>query len=327
MLRRASCIQYIYINRQKGINKMILSPLDTEVMRGQYKDNLFTQLGRLHSAGLTKRVSPNGLINAVVDGEEVPSFVLPIKSHNLRGDSIYYIDLRKSNRDYRVNEMTGVLEPLIMSHANFLTHLAAAEETWVKSPGDFSGIYNDAGRVYALWLAKRISNKLVLAPQQTNELIIYFAYYWMTATTKYPQINDAEYNGLVNRICQMFGFHPPEVYTTLDSFQCKVPTGFDNLCEMISATNHNPKLQKFSRIAVQTIALGSWFGQLGREMSTIMVEYPPYFMTVLYHALSERTYRDTPISKLGTSVMKSERQKAYTLILADLFKRALTSTF
>lgn len=304
---------------------MIISPLETQVMRGKPVDAISKTLLRALSANITKPLmNSQGLVQAVIDGEEVPAFTTPIRAVDAMGRVRYFVDLRKSRREYEYNEISGQFKPLPLSDANFTVNLALIEQVWSVYPGALNSVYYDACRVYAFWMATRITAKLVLSPQQTNELLCYFAYYWLNSSKRVATLSEMEYDDTVNIICRIFGFQAPEVYTYLDPFNKVVHANIDALCLDIAKVNGSPKLAKFNRIVLQTMLLGSWFGGNANEISSIATEYPPYFIIMLYRALGERTFKDTIIAKLATRFLNSGKQKQYLLIVGDALNRAAT---
>lgn len=305
---------------------MILNPQDALVMRGHPIDVIVKGLIPLLIAKRSKSLfNSNGCVQAIIrDETTVPAFNLPIKVLDTQGRPHYFVDLRKtSTREYRLSDGDTTYIPTPGTEAQFQTHLALAMKVWQDGLAEFAGVYFNATRIYALWIASRLTKRLVLDPAKQNELTILFAYFFITRTVREKRISEQQYDQFVNKISQLFGYRPPEVYTVLDPLERMIPENIQALCQFIATYDDNPKLNKFNQVLLQTVLIGSWFGGPNvKELIAIAVEYPPAFLTLVYRGLSERTYKDTDIAQLANRLLRAQDQKSYTMQFASTLARA-----
>ena len=302
---------------------MILTPQESKVMDGRPFDAIITGLQRALATNMLVRLDNSDHIYAVtlVD-ESIPAFTLPIMVVDVMGRKRVCIDLRKNTREYKIDEVKGTFIPVLLTETNFLVNLAIAQSVWREGPAEFNNIYFDACRIYAMWLAMKTSKRLVLSAQQQNDLVISFSYYWLTRYNSEEYLNDNYYNFIVNKISTLYGFNQNEVLAVLDKFNKVVFTDIEVFCKAISHNAENPKMKSFNRILLQTMVLGSWLGgSNSRELTSVAVEYPPVFLTILYRALNERSFRNSDITQLAMKLLNKAKQDSYSLVFADILRR------
>lgn len=302
---------------------MILTPQESKVMDGRPFDAIISGLQRALAANMLVRLEGSDKIYAVtILDESIPAFSMPITVMDVMGRRRICIDVRKNNREYTINEVTGTFKPALLTETNFLVNLAIAQDIWREGPAEFNNVYFDACRIYAMWLAMKTSKRLVLSAQQQNELVISFAYYWLTRYNSESFINENYYNFIVNKISTLFGFNQNEVYTILNRFNKVVFEDIDVFCKTLSQVIDNPKMKTFNRVLLQTMILGSWLGGVNaRELTAVAVEYPPVFLTILYRALNERSFKNSDITQLAMKLLNKAKQDGYSLVFADILRR------
>lgn len=307
---------------------MILTPQETLVMGKRDYNAIISGLVRANTVNLLRPLSnSNGLVRAVTDVEEaIPMFTLPIGIRDTMGNELVCIDLRKSNREWKPSPFGNGFEPLALTEASFLTNLAIAQHVWKKNPAEYNMIYTDAARVYAMWIGMKIAKKLVLPLEIQNEMIAAFSYYWITRTFDHNVLTEQDYQYIVGRIGQMFGFNQNEVGHYLAKYNKAIHENIDEFCEALKNAVNNPKMKNFNRILLQAILMGSWGPSInGREMIAVAVEFPPMFMTMLYRGMQEKSFKNTDIVQLGTKLLNQQKQQQYQLIFSDILKRATSN--
>lgn len=300
---------------------MMMTPQETLILRNRAYDKILSGLQRaLAIQQLRPLHDSNGTIVAVVEGDEVPAFTLPIQFYDVTGRGYYAVDLRKGNREYDIVD-DGSLKPRLLTETNFLINTALAQKCWRENLNYFNTVYYDSARVYAYWLGMKVAKRLALGPLQQNELICYFAYYYLTRVYKQEVLHQMEYDQLVYKIAQLLGLSGNEVVTILEPMARQIYPDLEAFCVEISKVNPNPKLAKFNRVLVQGLMIGSWLGINGRELVAVATEYPPVFMTMLYRAINERSFKDTDIAQVALRILNSTKQKQYNLVYSDILKR------
>lgn len=301
---------------------MISLPQETMIMTGKPHQKIIQELQKAIVLKQTKSLSgSNGLIHALVEGDTIPPFTLPIKLRDTHGDVKVCIDLRRSKREYRLDDLGEQYSPLPLSDAKFLTDLAILVNVWSISPNAFSPIYNNACRVYASWIGFEISKRLTLSVQDQTRMIIYFAYFFLTRSLPTKTIHQNDFNFMVMMISRLFGFNQDEVNNVLMGFQYEIPQTLDALCKKIREMEENPKLKDFSTLLVMTMLFGGWISSINpRELIGVAIEYPPLFIMMMYRGLNERGFKKARISDLSLRLLDTRNQQAFSLTLAHILK-------
>ena len=304
---------------RKRIN-MILTPQEASIMVGRPNQKIIQELQKAITLKQTKPLEGgNGLVHALLEGESVPQFTLPMRVRDVHGNVVMCIDLRRSRREYSLNTLGDKYNPLPLTDAKFLTDFAILIQAWCTNVNEFASVYSTGCRVYASWIGFEISKRLALQPQQQNEMIIYFAYFWLTRNFNTRALHQNDYTFIVNSIARYFGFRMDEVQNTLAGFQLEVPAHLDDFCKKIQSINENPKLRDLSAALVMTMLFGSWMSSLNpRELVAVAIEYPPLFMMMMYRGLNERSFKKAKIADLTLRLLDVNNQKSFSLTLSHI---------
>lgn len=299
---------------------MILIPQEASIMVGRPNQKIIQELQKAITLKQTKPLDGgNGLVHALIEGDTVPQFTLPMRVRDIHGNVVICIDLRRSRREYTLDQLGNKYTPAPLSDAKFLTDLALLIQAWCTNPNEFSAIYSTACRVYASWVGFEISKRLVLQPQQQNEMIIYFAYFWLTRNFTTKTLHQNDYNFIVTSIARYFGFKLDEVQYTLSDFQLEIPDNLDTFCKKIQTINENPKLKDLSAGLIMSMLFGSWLSSLNpRELIAVAVEYPPLFIMMMYRGLNERSFKKAKIADLTLRLLDTRNQQSFSLTIGRI---------
>ena len=306
---------------------MIMTPQESLVMKGRHYDQVIKGLQQALASNALVALEGTDKVYAVTTVDDaIPAFSLPMTVYDVMGRKKVCIDLRNGKREYVLNEYNGHYKPHLLTEANFQTNLALAQLAWSEGPADFNNIYYDACCVYAMWISMKIAKRLVLNPQQQNEVMVFCAYYWLTRMETGEYVNDQLYEFIASKISVLFGMNINEVLTILSRTDKLIYLDIDAFSNALSANIDNPKMRGFNRVLLQTIVLGSWLGGLNaREVTAVAVEYPPMFMTILYRALNERSFKNSDITQVALKLLNKTKQDQYGLVFADICKRTMLS--
>lgn len=292
---------------------MIKHAQDTLIAKGYPFDKLFKSLNTLLiNDKLTRREGSKNCFALMTPDENCPAFNIPLKVVDSMGRPFYCIDLRNGRKNEWIINEDGTYSPYVATSASFLDGLMLIQKCWNDNTSDLAPIYQDACRVYALWVGTKLANKLVLGIPEQTKLVVKFAYFFSTRPYSGNELTDGDYEFIVGRISRTFGYQPAEVYTILDEFSNVIFPDLASFCDAIKETTDNPKMNKFNHILLQSLLIGGWFGGMNtREIIALALEYPPAFMSLVYRGLSERQYKDTDITRLALRIFSGAQQKQY----------------
>lgn len=307
---------------------MITLPQEANIMRGRSHDKLISDVTKLIALGKTTPLAnSNGVVKAIIDSTiSIPPMDVPVMVIDSLGRKHFCINLQYTNKkEYKLEDNGMKYSPIILTDTNFMTNLAIAMKIWVENINGFSAVYADSCKIYALWTGLKIAKRMVLNPLQTNELVLRFAYFYITRLYKTTKLTEQEFNFIVNRIQMIFGVYSlEEIRMALSPFELEVHPDLDSFCASLSMVTENPKFKKFNRILMQSGMIGSWMAKDGKLYTMLATEYPPMFMVMLYRAIGERSFKDSDIAQVVYKAFNSAKQKQYSLIFADLLRSSIT---
>lgn len=229
--------------------------------------------------------------------ESIPPFNHPLA---LGGNKVA-IDLRPfQNRILK--DANNIITVPDGGFATLVVKQAMLELVWREEPQRLSGLSDLVVSVFASWIAGTLSRRLnfpLTVEQDIAAIAAWFhlCQYETQSSQTIGDIHSPEVLRLVTRISRTTYVKVERVLTLIEL------TGYvRTLAEFIDAVR---KLEDRRVLALNAtlffnLLAGSWFGgPAAREITAISVEYPPYFISMLHTAVTEKTYRKTPINEIA----------------------------
>lgn len=283
---------------------MFINPYETTACQFHKLDSLKKELelyfhDRLGSD--VKGLSPG--VYAVTDpAKDIPAFAHPIimrgAKHGFHDDRVVF-DARGVTRVNRNDWSVSISSP-----DEFALHnLRAALTSFVMKHdySDLAGVGSFPLTVFVRWLSESIARRLSLQPVDQMRLSIITGLFYVSlfkegedaVFSKYDETSKVR---LAQTIAGATLLRADEILQVIDEIQPMHSVG-DYVGNLIEHGN-SVRFENFSLPLLLTIVGASWFGFQSKEVIAVSLEHPPTFIAMVCCAMTQRSYKNTILSKV-----------------------------
>ncbi len=151
--------------------------------------------------------------------------------------------------------------------------------------------------VYASWISENLSRRFALDPKDQQSISVLAAMYYQTLFKEESEFSDADKQRLAGQIAQVTYAKAENVFRIFDQIQPMKTLG--DFCENIKTVLDNPRVAEINPGLIVSVVSGSWFGSNAREIAGIAIDHPPTWMTLVYSAFADRSYKNSPLAKIA----------------------------
>lgn len=215
----------------------------------------------------------------------------------------------------------GRLIPTAQNDLRLIALRAAVNNYWVtETPRDLLNLSDYPMRIYARWVSENLTRRLGLDPQTQMRVSIIAAVFYASLfleTDEWDERTRLKVASLVGR-ATMTGIE--QALEIIDPLEDNAPTGIESLVEMLQQHGESVRLEKVSVPLLYTILGGTWFGANSKENIAVALEHPPTFLSILFEAVDNRTYRKANLSEIAERANRKDAAKQFTTNFARLIK-------
>jgi hypothetical protein len=250
--------------------------------------------------------------------KNVPAFVHPIEVTSVDGNKYLCMDMRPF---VRVDNGRSGEDSIIVRNTSEYK-LAEARmimtKSWiVNGPQSISGLSMLPCSVFASWISEGISHRFALDPLDQLKLSILSAFYYQSLFLPVDEF-DNETKEKMNSVCMKVTRAPAKiVYETTDKVN-KISSVIE-FCDAVKSILQNSRLVDFNAGFLITVLKNSWFGTNAADIMAVSLEHPPTWVSVIYTALSERTFRNSNLCRISERYNKDTSfVKAFVTLANDV---------
>lgn len=170
--------------------------------------------------------------------------------------------------------------------------------------GNYSTLLSDfqlAAEVYATWISENVTRKFGLDPKAQLDLrIIAYVFYYSLFKE-----NSLDHNDL-DRVTMQIKSHST-INTSYISELVNRLTPMNNIndfCDVVSKTVESARLGSFNLASLLVCINNTWFGYASKENIQTAIEHPPTWLSLVYSALNERSFKRANISDISLRLSK-----------------------
>ena len=271
---------------------------------------------------------PKTIIGLIEGGsaqiDNVPAFAHPIiysgAGHNgPPGDVKLIIDVRSfgswDSAQTRFNVRNEIEYKLAV-------HRAELNQIWIT---ENSTILRDISQLpivlFSSWVSEAIAKRFALDPREQLNLTILAAIFYNSQFTNEEKMDDHEKLRAINSIAKALRASSQDVMSIFDnvSYVPNVAT----FCQLAQTISGSVRLSDLNVGLLYSIVGSTWFGTNSKEMVAVAMEHPPTWLAILMAAYSERTFKNSAITKLTERTGNKDSGKGYLhaiLNLLNIFK-------
>ncbi len=225
------------------------------------------------------------------DEINIPSFVLPILSKDIKNNDIIFLDVRKA---VKIKDNFTSIKDITRDKSYIDFAITQAIFTLnLKNLSFLEPIHHSIVKALSGWITSSISNNLMLNPVDKEELNVIVIDYVLTV------IDPDKDNSLKEYLCtklNVFGkVKESRVIEILEKCN-REPSSLIDLISNIKNSDLQDRLVRLDYTLLYTVISQSMFGTGIKESLIIAIEHIPTFIGLLYVASSTRLYQKTPLA-------------------------------
>jgi hypothetical protein len=94
-----------------------------------------------------------------------------------------------------------------------------------------------------------------------------------------------------------------------------------DLVDSIKTCTENPRLDDLNVGIIISVISGTWFGTNGKAIVSAALEHPPTWVTLLYSAFTERSFKNSGLSKVVDKYRGNKGEVEFTRAMKNLFQK------
>lgn len=229
---------------------------------------------------------------SVVDA--VPAFAHPLLMKSPDGQHLIAIDARPFGKWDQNQQQFHVRNEVEYA---LLTHRARLTAIWMnENPSLLRDISQVPIAAYSMWVSEAIAKRYALDPRQQFNLAILAAVFYCSQFSDDTEMAENDKMRMVNQITKALRASAKDVMDVIDKYP--VVTSMTHYCQLAEDVSGSIRMKDLNIGILCTILAGTWFGTNAREAVCVAIEHPPTWIAILMQAITERSYKNSAITKI-----------------------------
>jgi hypothetical protein len=269
---------------------------DTTACVGYQLSKTSTAINAAYYDGSVDRI-PDTNIRSIVGGSalanNVPAFAHPLLV-DIDNNKLLFIDARSYGKiDINSNSFKVRNE----TEYNLLVTRAKLNEVWIKdNPLWLRDISYIPMSIFSSWVSESIGRRFALDPREQFNLAILAAIFYNSLFTDEAEITEHEKLRLINSISRSIHASATDVMEIVDKIS--IINNVFEYCSHAEEISGSIRLKELNPGILYSILGNTWFGTNAKEMVAVALEHPPTWIAILISAFTERSFKNSQISKL-----------------------------
>lgn len=151
-------------------------------------------------------------------------------------------------------------------------------------------------QVYAHWLGETIAKRFALDPRQQLQVSVLAAIFYLNCFWDETDASTQEIGYLQSAITRICGYRHSDVADIVETHPIIRDMG--EFCDAVKSFTQSVRLEDFNTSTLAGVVKGSWYGNLSGEIMGISLEYPPVWLTLLFQAVTNRSFKKTGLTQI-----------------------------
>jgi hypothetical protein len=177
-----------------------------------------------------------------------------------------------------------------------------------------------AGFVFSNWLSGSLTRRFALDPKDQLILSVISHLYYQNLFFTGNTLTEDKKQQFVIQTTKATRATPEFIFPILD--QIETIGTINEYCDTVKKIIQNPRLSSLNSGLLITIIGNSWYGLNAKEMLAVALEHPPTWITLVYMAIFEKTYRHSALTKISETFGKGKGTKEYILSFNALLEES-----
>ena len=272
----------------------------------------------------TERLNGFFITGRASSENDIPVFNYPLLINNFRDKDFIVCDVRTcftSNKE-------GDFYLKNSAEYNFNLTKMLSNISWLSNhQSEMMFNLSFAAVIFSTWLSSSITRGYALNPMERLKLTIFNHYYYHSLFFNEPVLSEENKQKVALHTIKAFRAPAQLVFDVFDSV-----SGINNIdeyCNFVKSNllKDNIRLENFSKGMLFTYISNSWFGYNAKEMLAVSLEHPPTWISIVYAAINERTYKQSMVARIVSENNRNKVADEFTKSFHILTDRFIDSTY
>ena len=254
--------------------------------------------------------------SAVVDA--IPAFAHPLEYTDLEKQTRLALDARSFGKFDSLQNIFRVRNDMEYKLA---AHRAALNQIWItQSPTILRDISQLPMSIFSSWISEAVARRYALDPREQLNIAILSAIFYNSLFSDETSLVERDRLRIANTVMRALRVSAQDVFAILD--QVSVITDLTSFCALAENISGTVRLKDLNVGILISILGGTWFGTNAKEMVAVALEHPPTWLALLLAALSERSFKNSSITKLAERASGKDGAGGYMRSVLNLITHA-----
>lgn len=185
---------------------------------------------------------------------------------------------------------------------------------------DFKFLSRTPMAAYGSLIAESIARRFGLDPKDQLIISIVASAFYANLFNEQTTLTENQKIATVPNIAAATFAKSEMIFSVLDRITNLAD--LNDLIEAIKSTTENPRLNELNVGVLIGIISGTWFGTNGKAIVSVALEHPPTWVTILYSSFTERSYKNSGLSKVVDKYRSNKGEVEFTRAMKNLFSKA-----
>jgi hypothetical protein len=150
--------------------------------------------------------------------------------------------------------------------------------------------------LFAHWMGETIARRFAIDARQQLQVSVFAAIFYLNCFWDKTEASSEDTAYLLSAITRGCGYRHSDVVDVVETHP--IIRDVEELCDAIKSFTQSVRLEDFNPATLFGTVGGSWFGNAGKELITVALEYPPVWLTLLFQAVTNRGFKKAGLTQI-----------------------------
>lgn len=150
--------------------------------------------------------------------------------------------------------------------------------------------------IYSHWMGETVGKRFALDARQQLQVSVFAAVFYLNCFWDKTEADAESIAYLLSAITRVCGYRHSDVVDIVEAHPIIRDLG--ELCDVIKSFTDSVRLEDLNPATLTGVLNGSWFGNAGKELVSVALEYPPVWLTLLFQAISNRGFKKAGLTQI-----------------------------
>lgn len=150
--------------------------------------------------------------------------------------------------------------------------------------------------VYSHWMGESVAKRFALDARQQLQVSVFGAIFYLNCFWDKSDAGSEDTAYLMSAITRICGYRHSDVVDIVETHP--IIKDLEELCEVIKSFTQSVRLEDLNAATLTGVLVGSWYGNAGRELVGVALEYPPVWLTLLFQAICNRGFKKAGLTQI-----------------------------